>query len=220
MSAAGETVATMTVLLFPPMLSFRSHVNVESRYGTKSFFPFPEAWSANFEITSPRVVRDLKDWEKELFFEIRDQPPLGTRHMFAHNNSDYKRLKSGLEKERAILDHPDLDGLNIVRVKEKYAYVEGNEMIDHFEKYSDYVARKKDSVKPFDQNLRQVGKESFALKDTQLKKEHKEKSATKSVEPDRNLVWQHQVYLPDPKFVCSPKLTGKLSSRILVFSIE
>lgn len=60
---------------------------------------------------------ELKDWEKALFFESREDPPLGTREVYKRNNSEYKKLKANLDKERAILDHPDLDGLNIVRVK-------------------------------------------------------------------------------------------------------
>lgn len=43
--------------------TFSSHVSTESRYGTNlSFFLFPADWSANADITRPRVVRDLKHW--------------------------------------------------------------------------------------------------------------------------------------------------------------
>ena len=35
LSSAGDTVATITVLLLPPRFSFSSQVRVESRYGTK-----------------------------------------------------------------------------------------------------------------------------------------------------------------------------------------
>lgn len=62
LSAAGEIVATMTVLLLPPKLSFSSHVKTESRYGTNLslFFVLPDDWSANLDITKPNVVKDLQ----------------------------------------------------------------------------------------------------------------------------------------------------------------
>lgn len=44
-------------------LTFRSHVRTESLYGTKLSplpLPLPTAWSANLEITKPRVVSDLR----------------------------------------------------------------------------------------------------------------------------------------------------------------
>jgi hypothetical protein len=52
-------VAIMAVLEFPPKLSFRSHVSVESLYGMYTFSLLPVERSESKEMTFPKECRDL-----------------------------------------------------------------------------------------------------------------------------------------------------------------
>jgi len=40
------------------------------------------------------IKTDLKEWEHSLFFESREDPPMGTREIYKRNNCNYKRLKA------------------------------------------------------------------------------------------------------------------------------
>lgn len=95
----------------------------------------------------------LKEWEKSLFLEDRNIPPLGTRHHYNWNNSDYKRLKSSVLREKSIQHHRDLLGLNLNSVKDKYVYADNNQMFDHFTKNSGQVRNKIENTKLKDELL-------------------------------------------------------------------
>lgn len=76
----------MTVLLFPPRLSLRSHVSTESLYGTNlSLLGLPDDWSASFDITRPSVVRDLGSVTKlEHKLDFRDSIALINTQWFSY----------------------------------------------------------------------------------------------------------------------------------------
>ena len=65
-------------------LTFNNHVNVESLYGTnvELSLVFPEAWSANLEMTKPNVVKDLKIKSRNRFKDTQTYSLWKCWHIF------------------------------------------------------------------------------------------------------------------------------------------